>query len=102
MSALIVLRIMLHDKEIGTLAQLPDDRNLFVFNEDYISDPTIEQLNRFSAKVGAPKKLILDTAMETIESFQEHWKHINDLGLSNDLKKIINTHLKKIPLYRKR
>ncbi len=38
MAELPILNIMLNDREIGTLAQLPGDRNLFVFNDDYIND----------------------------------------------------------------
>ncbi|MBB72711.1 MAG: kinase [Legionellales bacterium] len=32
------LQILLNEREIGTLSQLPGDRNLFVFNEDYVND----------------------------------------------------------------
>lgn len=38
MSALPSLTILLGDREVGTLAHLPEDRNLFVFNEDYVAD----------------------------------------------------------------
>nr|WP_235528021.1 type II toxin-antitoxin system HipA family toxin [Candidatus Berkiella cookevillensis] len=88
---------------LSTIPYIRDDEFALKFVDSKAFDSlTVEQLNRFSAKVGVPKKLILDTTMETIENFQEHWKNINDLGLSKDLKKIINTHLKKIPLYRLR
>jgi serine/threonine-protein kinase HipA len=32
------LDIYLHDKPIGQLTNLPGDRNLFSFNEDYVND----------------------------------------------------------------
>ena len=38
MAEIPVLRIFLNDREIGTLAQLSGDRNLFVLNDDYIDD----------------------------------------------------------------
>ncbi len=38
MARLEILKVFLHEHEIGTLTQLPNDRNLFVFNEDYIND----------------------------------------------------------------
>jgi serine/threonine-protein kinase HipA len=37
---LSVLDISLHNKPIGTLTRLPDDRNIFSFNEEYIDNPT--------------------------------------------------------------
>jgi serine/threonine-protein kinase HipA len=43
MANLIILNISLNDREIGTLAQLPGDRNLFVFNQDYIDDAAINR-----------------------------------------------------------
>lgn len=39
MTDLFVLTISLYDREIGTLNQLPGDRTLFIFNQDYIDDP---------------------------------------------------------------
>jgi serine/threonine-protein kinase HipA len=38
MAELPILNILLQEHEIGTLAQLPGDRNLFFFNDDYIND----------------------------------------------------------------
>lgn len=39
MSELRVLDVLLHDRQIGTLTRLPDDRVLFAFAEDYVDDP---------------------------------------------------------------
>ena len=38
MADLSVLNIFLNSREVGTIAQLPSDRNLFVFYEDYMAD----------------------------------------------------------------
>ena len=38
MTDLAVLEVHLHDRAIGTLTRLPDDRNFFAFNRDYIDD----------------------------------------------------------------
>jgi serine/threonine-protein kinase HipA len=39
MADVAVLDVRLHDRIIGTLTRLPDDRNLFVFDADYIDNP---------------------------------------------------------------
>lgn len=39
MADISVLSVLLHDKEIGTLTQLPSDRSIFSFTEAYIDDP---------------------------------------------------------------
>lgn len=38
MAEISVLNVLLHDKEIGTLTHLPDDRTLFAFDQSYIDD----------------------------------------------------------------
>ncbi len=40
MNDIAVLDILLHGKPIGTMTQLPGDRNLFAFNSEYIDDPS--------------------------------------------------------------
>ena len=40
-----VLNVELHDKLIGTITRLPDDRNLFAFTRDYIADENRDTLS---------------------------------------------------------
>ena len=39
MSNIVTVQIYLYDKCIGTITQLPGDRNFFAFDQDYIDDP---------------------------------------------------------------
>ena len=39
MADVAVLDVRLHDRPIGTLTRLPDDRNLFAFDSEYVNDP---------------------------------------------------------------
>lgn len=39
MNKISVLNVYLYNRQIGTLLNLADDKNLFSFNEDYINDP---------------------------------------------------------------
>lgn len=85
---------------LSTIPYINDDEFALKFVDSKSFDSlNSEQLNRFTAKVGLPKKLVLDTTLETLERFREQWKHINDLGISKEVKKMIDVHLKKIPLY---
>lgn len=38
MADISVLNILLHDQQIGTITQLPGDRSIFAFTQDYIAD----------------------------------------------------------------
>lgn len=40
-----VLDVLLHGRLVGTLTRLPDDRNLFVFDPDYVSEKERETLS---------------------------------------------------------
>ncbi len=40
MSDIRVLKVLLYNRQIGTLIHLPGDKNLFVFDQDYIQNPS--------------------------------------------------------------
>jgi serine/threonine-protein kinase HipA len=40
-----VLNVMLHDRFVGTITNLPSDHNLFAFSDDYLNDPTAPVLS---------------------------------------------------------
>ncbi len=53
MASLAVLKVYLHNREIGQLSQLPGDRNLFVFGQGYIEDENRPTLSlSFKDKLG--------------------------------------------------
>ena len=48
-----VLKVLLYNRQIGTLTHLPGDRNLFAFDQDYIQNPSRPTLSlSFKDKFG--------------------------------------------------
>ena len=60
----------------------------------------LDQFDRFAGKAGLPRKLVLDTAQETVELFAEAWDAANDLPIKEEIRIAINTHLERIPLWK--
>jgi serine/threonine-protein kinase HipA len=58
-----------------------------------------DELSHLAAKAMLPEKLVLDTALETVTLFHQHWHaEKQNLPLSRDLMQTIESHLKTIPL----
>ena len=85
---------------VSTILYLPEDSLAlnFVNNKDFES-LTLGQFKRFAAKTLLPEKLVLDTVKETVQSFSEAWKTVEDFPLNKEARNAILKHLQTIPLW---
>jgi serine/threonine-protein kinase HipA len=86
---------------VSTIAYLPDE-NLaltFVDSKSFASFSS-EQVARFAAKTGLPRRLIADTATLTVISFADVWRHADDGLVPASIQSVIDSHLKRVPLWR--
>jgi serine/threonine-protein kinase HipA len=59
-----------------------------------------EELAHLAGRVGLPKALVLDAAIETVELFHQHWnEEKKNLPLYPDVISTIEDHLKTVPIY---
>jgi len=64
-----------------------------------MTELTTDELSHLAAKAKLPEKLVIDTALETVEKFNSVWKKEKyHLTISNEVVKIIDKHIKTIPL----
>ncbi len=86
---------------MSTIHYLPDDEaSLKLSRSKKFSDLNTQELKHFASKALLPEKLVLDTAKQTVESFDEVWnKEKHHLPLTQGMIDTINNHLKTIPLY---
>lgn len=60
---------------------------------------SMDELSHLAAKARLPEKLVLDTARETVERFQDVWrKEKRNLALTSSVIDAIEEHIKKIPI----
>lgn len=86
---------------VSTIPYVQNDTLALNFAESKVfSEMTLERFSRFAAKAMLPEKIILDTVNETVERFAEQWRQVSHFAIANDVKNIIDKHLKKLPLWR--
>jgi serine/threonine-protein kinase HipA len=88
---------------VSTLPYLPTDQLAlnFVDSKEFRS-LSLEQLKRFAAKSHLPEKLVVDTAVETVNRFEQALKSVDSLPIDEKLFDVISKHLKTIPLWASR
>ncbi len=60
---------------------------------------TIDQFEKLAATSHLPKKLVLDTVLETVSSFAQVWQASTSLSIDETTVTIIDKHLKELPLW---
>ena len=85
---------------VATIAYIPDDKAALKVSRTKRFDGFSEdELSHMAARARLPKKIVLDTARETVALFHERWHaEKNNLPLAADAVKAIEAHMKKIPL----
>ena len=85
---------------VATIAYIPDDTAALKVSRTKRFDGFSEdELSHMAARARLPKKIVLDTARETVARFHERWHaEKNNLPLAADAVKAIEAHMKKIPL----
>jgi serine/threonine-protein kinase HipA len=85
---------------VSTLVYLPDDGMALNYaRSKKFSDFSKDELSYLAAKARLPAKLVLDTAMETVERFNGLWQARKaQLGLAKKALAVIDAHIRTVPL----
>lgn len=85
---------------VSTIGYIPGDRSALKFSRTReFSGFTFDELAHLSAKAALPRKLVADTARETVARFTEHWqKEKTHLPMARDVMKSIDAHLATLPI----
>jgi len=86
---------------VSTIPYLPNDgTGLNISRTKKFDEFTVDELTHFAVKAGIPKKLVLDTAKETIARFQDVWAaQARNLPMSVKVRSAIETHMLGVPIY---
>jgi serine/threonine-protein kinase HipA len=85
---------------VSTIAYLKDDNAALTVSRSKRFDQfTADELSHFAAKALLPEKLVLDTALETVALFQQHWQAEKaNLPLPQPVIDAIERHLTIVPI----
>lgn len=85
---------------VATIAYLPDDSAALKFSRTRrFSGFSVDELSHLAAKARLSEKLVLDTAQETVDLFQQVWRtEKTHLPLADNVVKAIEGHLETIPI----
>jgi len=85
---------------VSTIAYIEDEKAALNFSRTKRFDEfTFDELKHLAARALLPEKMVLDTAIETIALFHEHWqKEKTNLPLHSNVIEAIDKHIDNIPV----
>ncbi|MGE8104573.1 type II toxin-antitoxin system HipA family toxin [Allorhizobium sp. NPDC080224] len=85
---------------VSTIPYIANDKSALTFSRTKeFTGFTTDELAHLSAKANLPKKLVLDTAKETVALFMERWETEKaNLPMHQDVVEAIDKHLKTLPV----
>lgn len=85
---------------ISTIAYMPNDKSALVFSRTKaFQGYTLDELEHLAAKVALPRKLVTDTAQETVAHFMASWvAEKSHLPMNKQVVAAIDRHLAKLPI----
>lgn len=85
---------------VSTIAYIRDDKSALNFSRSKaFSDYNADELEHLAAKAALPRKLVLDTAQETVALFMQRWaSEKNHLPMDQDVRSAIDKHLETLPI----
>ncbi len=85
---------------VSTIPYLKEDNVALNFSRTKRFDEfTFDELKHLAAKALIPEKVVLDTAIETVALFHEHWqKEKTNLPLHSNVIKAIDKHIDNVPI----
>lgn len=85
---------------VSTIPYLPHDQSALTFSrtKDF-AGYTIDELEHLAAQAALPRKLVIDTAKETVAVFMDQWaKEKSHLPMDREVLNIIDKHLQGLPI----
>ncbi len=85
---------------VSTIPYIANDKSALTFSRTKaFGGFTLDELAHLSAKASLPRKLVIDTATETISLFMERWETEKaHLPMNKDVVDAIDKHLKALPI----
>jgi len=85
---------------VSTIPYIEDEKAALNFSRTKRFDEfTFDELKHLAARALLPEKVVLDTAIETIALFHEHWqKEKTNLPLHSNVIEAIDKHIDKVPI----
>lgn len=85
---------------VATIPYIPGDRSaLTVSRTKDFKEFTLDELAHLSAKAGLPRRLVTDTATQTVAIFMEHWTaEKRHLPMNRLVTEAIDRHLQTLPI----
>jgi len=85
---------------VSTIPYIEDEKAALNFSRTKRFDEfTFDELKHLAARALLPEKVVLDTAVETIALFHEHWqKEKSNLPLYSNVIEAIDKHINKVPI----
>ena len=86
---------------VSTIPYLPEDgTGLNISRTKSFEGFTVDELTHFAVKAALPKKLVLDTAKETVARFRDVWgSEAKNLPMSKAVKDVIEVHIQRVPVF---
>lgn len=85
---------------VSTLPYLSGDTLALNFlHHKKFSSLTIDEFDNFAAKARLPKKVVIDTVVDTVSRFAQAWETVGPLPLDDKTAETISTHFKNLPLW---
>lgn len=85
---------------VSTIPYIPEDgTGLNVSRSKNFTDFNVDELSHFAVKAAIPKKMVLDTAKDTVSAFHEVWgREASNLPMSKEVRTAIDAHMKTVPI----
>jgi serine/threonine-protein kinase HipA len=85
---------------VSTIPYIEDEKAALKYSRTKRFDEfTFDELKHLSARSHLPEKIVLDTAIETVALFHEHWqKEKGNLPLYSNVIEAIDKHIGKVPI----
>ena len=86
---------------VSTIPYLPEDgTGLNISRTKSFGGFTLDELTHFAVKAAIPKKLVLDSAKETVARFRDVWTaQASNLPMSKKVKDAIEAHMLRVPIF---
>ena len=86
---------------VSTIAFLSDENMALNFSRTKkMVDLSVDELAHLAAKAGLPEKMVIDTAMETVQRFRDVWsREKSNLPVTSSMVEIIEKNAKAVTLY---
>jgi len=85
---------------VSTIPYIEDEKAALKYSRTRRFDElTFDELKHLAARALLPEKIVLDTAIETVALFHEHWqKEKTNLPLYSNVIGAIDKHIDKVPI----